>query len=75
MTIRKKLHAGRVAGESEDYRGAHEAPDQRDAPLWDLTGGGVYPKDVYQYGQRYYGIGDGSDSYAWSVVFGYRNRR
>ncbi len=52
-----------------DHRGAHMAPDQKDAPLWDLTGGNIYPKDVYLYGQRYYGVGDYSDSGAWEIAY------
>jgi len=31
----------------EDYRGAHTAPGPEGAPASDLTGGGVYPSDVY----------------------------
>lgn len=57
-----------------DHRGAHQAPDQKDAPLWDLTGGDIYPKDVYLYGERYYGVGDGSDRGAWGTVFAYQRR-
>lgn len=58
----------------EEHQGAHAAPDQRDAPLWDLTGGKIYPDDVYLFGQRYYGIGDGSDSRAWNIASAYHNR-
>lgn len=31
----------------EDYRGEHTAPGPEGAPASDLTGGGVYPSDVY----------------------------
>jgi hypothetical protein len=60
---------------TSDYRGQHGAPDHiGGAPLHDLTGNEVYPKDVYSYGQRYYGIGDGSDSRAWDLAFATHNR-
>lgn len=77
MTISRKkssaAHHPRATPPSEEYRGEHSAPDQRDAPLHDLTGGSIYPKDVYEHGQRYYGVGDGSDSTSWSIAFRCRN--
>ena len=33
--------------DAEDYRGQHKAPNFESAPAFDLTGNGVYPKDVY----------------------------
>lgn len=59
----------RITANGEDYRGEHRAPGRGDAPLWNLTGNGVYPDDVYSpMGPQYYGIGDGSDAKAWAVV-------
>lgn len=34
--------------DSNEYRGQHTAPGRDSAPAHDLTGNGVYPKDVYQ---------------------------
>jgi hypothetical protein len=48
------------------YRGEHAAPDNRDAPLYDLTMNGVYPADVYTH-QRYY-TQESSESASWAVV-------
>lgn len=50
-----------------DYRGQHQAPGKDGAPLYNLAI--VYPADVYSAnGPQYYGVGDGSDRAAWSIV-------
>ena len=42
----------------EDYRIAHVAPDESDAPLWNVTANGIYPADFYgPRGLDYYGTG------------------
>ncbi len=52
-----------------DYRIDHRAPGREAAPLHDLTGGSVYPDDVYSsLGPRYYGTGDGTDLVTWAIV-------
>lgn len=41
--------SGDQGSQGDDYRGQHQAPDHEGgAPLWDLTGNGIYPKDVYE---------------------------
>jgi hypothetical protein len=37
----------RSGPDARDYRGQHKAPNFESAPAFDLTGNGVYPKDVY----------------------------
>ena len=68
--VRRKSDAQDAAKpKAEDtYRGEHEAPmHDSGAPLHDLKG--VYPDDFYgPQGKQYYGIGDGSDVLAMSIV-------
>lgn len=66
----------RMSANGSEYRGEHRAPGPEDgSPLWDLTLRGTYPEDVYSpMGQSYYGIGDGSDRLAWSIVAASRGR-
>ena len=52
--------------EDLSYKGEHESPDKRDAPLHDLTASGVYPKDVYTH--RHYYESDSSESSSWAIV-------
>lgn len=61
--------------QAETYRGEHEAP-MRDsgAPLHDLKG--TYPDDFYgPRGQEFYGVGDGSDARAMSIVRALKGRK
>lgn len=61
--------------ENYSYRGEHHAPGRDAAPLHDLTINNIYPEDVYSVdGPRYYGIGDGTDSFTWSIVFSSKNK-
>lgn len=44
-----------IEKEEGEYRGLHTAPDEESAPMHDLTGNGVYPKDVYDMPHYYHG--------------------
>lgn len=67
-------------GESEEYRGEHQAPDaQGGAPLHDLTKNGIYPDDVYgPDGFRYYAnTGEAADAESFDIAMrmrGHPNR-
>jgi len=68
----KKGSQAKIPKDNEDYAGNHEAPDHEGGiPLHNLLVG--YPKDVYQFGQTYYGVGDGSDSAEWRKIYEYKN--
>ena len=61
----------------EEYQGEHSAPDSDGAPLYDLTGNGVYPADVYSSkAAMYYGDGAdrGRDGTLFAIVHAYHNR-
>lgn len=57
------------------YHMSHRPPSPEiGAPIYDLTLNGVYPKDVYFNGERYYGVGDGSDSESWKKVYSLKGK-
>jgi hypothetical protein len=60
----------------EDYRGEHQAPESEgSAPLYDLTINGIYPADVYTYGEKHYGTGESQfDNESFAVVNYAHNR-
>lgn len=56
----------------DDYKGEHSAPDSSDAPLYNLTGNGVYPLDIYSsVGYSYYGD---DDFESFSICMAYKGR-
>jgi hypothetical protein len=60
--------------EPEDYRGQHTAPDHESgAPLWDVTGNGIYPDDFYQGLARQY-LSDPDEQFVLGTVLGYHKR-
>lgn len=59
--------------EIEDYKGEHEAPGPEDAPLYDLTLNGIYPKDVYET-LHHYKNHDIHDNETMSIIRNHRNK-
>ena len=58
----------------ENYKGEHESADSRDAPLWDLTKNGVYPKDVYKT-LNHYSSGDiNLDNKIYDIILRYKRK-
>jgi len=70
----REAEAAEPSKQEESYRGEHEAPmHDSGAPLHNLKG--TYPDDFYgPQGQQYYGIGDGSDTRAMSIVRSLKGR-
>jgi hypothetical protein len=62
--------------EKEDYVGQHSAPEpEENAPLYDVTINGIYPKDIYSsMGARYYGDGQPFDNQSISIIHAYRGK-
>jgi len=74
-SVRAVEPRGRMTANGEDHRIEHRPAGKDGAPLWDITQNGVYPDDAYgPMAARYYGVGDGSDSAAWSLVFATRGK-
>lgn len=61
-----------MSTKSKSYRQAHRAPDERDAPLYDVTANGVYPTDFYERSWQY--LSDPLEHDALPIVQGKRGR-
>lgn len=74
MTRKRAKSCGCAFGETPEYGMQHRPPGAEEgAPLYDLTGNGVYPADVYDH-PEWYASGHPLDMDAWALAARKRGR-